>query len=701
MDYNIFNDSLITGGSGMVGSNICFGHKPTSSEMDITDLASIERYISRLKHVSCIIHLAAINLRESENNCAKAIDVNINGTIKMLKVAMKYGVPFILLSTGAVFSSNNANIKFDENFKTCPNCIYGFSKASSEEIALLYEKTILIRTGWLFGGNQKNHYKFVETAINNLLTNNPIKSSNNFFGSPTYVVDLIDQMKYLISNSKYGVHHVVNDGNACGYNIASEIAKIMNFNNKLVVSVQSEDVPNSGPKRSSTEILESIHTFNKMRSWKESLLEYVSLYCTKLQSQSQLKIEEPIKKWKLREKCRLCNNYNLKTFLKLKPTPPANHFVATPVYQDLIPLDTCICINCNHVQLMQIIEPEYQYSNYFYVSSTSSSMTNHLKNSVIQFTDILNVSTDAYILEIGANDGVCVQHLLNNNFKNVVGIDPAANINKRHNLPIVCDFFGSNILKKFKEEYKPFVLIYAFHCCAHIENIQDVFKTIYELLDDSGSFIMEVGYFYEVFKNNLFDTIYHEHIDYHTCRAIQQFAISHNLLLYKVNENNIQGGSIQFFFCKNNGSKQIENSVLQTIEKEVLFDLHNYSKLSLWQNKIILCGNDINYLLNSFNSYGKKIAGYGASAKSTTFLYEYRLSNKLIDYIIDDSIYKQNFYSPGLHIPIKSIHHLNIAKVDYIIILSWNFTSDIVTKLEPYRKTGLRIIVPFPEIRII
>lgn len=701
MDYNILNNSLITGGSGMVGSNIHFGHKPTSAEMDITNLSSIERYISRLKHISCIIHLAAINLRESESNCAKAIHVNINGTVKMLNAAMKYDVPFILLSTGAVFSSDNANIKFDENFKTSPNCIYGFSKASSEEIALLYEKTILIRTGWLFGGNQKNHYKFVETAMNNLLTNNQIKSSNDFFGSPTYVIDLIEQMKFLILNSKFGIHHVVNDGIACGYDIASEIAKIMNLNNNLVVSVQSKDVPNSGPKRSSTEILESIHTFNKLRSWNESLLEYVSMYCSKLQFQNKKKIEDPNKKWKVREKCRLCNNYNLKTFLKLHPTPPANHFVAEPIYQDLIPLDTCICENCNHVQLMQIVDPEYQYSNYFYVSSTSSSMTHHLKNSVIRFTELLNVSVNDYILEIGANDGVCVQHLLNNNFKNVVGIDPAANINKRHNLPIVCDFFGSNILKKFKEDYKPFLLIYAFHCCAHIENIQDVFKTIYELLDDCGSFIMEVGYFYEVFKNNLFDTIYHEHIDYHTCRAIQQFAISQNLLLYKVDENNIQGGSIQFFFCKNNGSKQVEESVLQTIEKEVSIDLHNYSKLALWQNKITLCGNDINYLLNSFISYGKKIAGYGASAKSTTFLYEYRLNNKLIDYIIDDSIYKQNFYSPGLHIPIQSIHHLNVAKVDYIIILSWNFTEEIVKKLEPYRKTGLRIIVPFPEIRII
>jgi hypothetical protein len=196
----------------------------------------------------------------------------------------------------------------------------------------------------------------------------------------------------------------------------------------------------------------------------------------------------------------------------------------------------------------------------------------------------------------------------------------------------------------------------------------------------------------------LFDTIYHEHIDYHTCRAIQRFAYNQQLLLYKVRENSIQGGSIQFYFCKDNGSRTVENSVYKTLEKELSID---YNKLALWHNKITLCGNDINYMLNSFVSYGKKIAGYGASAKSTTFLYEYRLNSRIIDYIIDDSVYKQNYYSPGLHIPIKSIQHLNIARVDYIIILSWNFTDEIVKKLEPYRQTGLRIIVPFPEIKIL
>ena len=712
MDYDILNNALITVGNGMVGTHVKFGFKPSSLEMDITDSNSIEIYIKKLSNISCIIHLAAINLRESEEKHSKAIDVIINGTTQMLNIAMKLNIPFILLSTGAVFSSENSNMRFDEMFKTCPNSMYGYAKSASEKIALLYSKTILIRTGWLFGGNQKTHYKFVENVINNLKTNTIINASNNFFGSPTYVFDLIEQMKYLILNLKYGIHHVVNSGFACGYDIALEIAQTMNVDNNKILSVDSSIVPNSGPPRSNTEKLESIHKFNILRSWNDSLKDYIDGLNNQITSSNtdssliehnnntQL-IKTNNKKWSNRNICRLCNSYNLQIFFKLEPTPPANHFVSEPKHQDVIPLDICMCQDCKHIQLLQIVDPEYQYSTYLYVSSTSNTMTNHLKNNVLKFTDILNLTKTCNILEIGANDGVCIKQLLDNGFINVVGIDPASNINERHNLPIICDFFGSNVVEKLRQKYNNFKLIYAFHCCAHIENIQDVFQSIYALLDDDGTFIMEVGYFYEVFKKKLFDVIYHEHIDYHTTVAIQNFAKKNNLMLYKVEENDIQGGSIQFFFCKNNNSKNIDNSVLTTIQKENEFSLFDINNLLKWQISIINNGKDINYIVNSLISYGKTIVGYGASAKLTTFLYQYKLSNSTIKYIIDDSIYKQYLYSPGLHIPIKPFNILATDKVDYIIIFSWNFTNEIVKKLEDYRKIGIRIIIPFPEIMII
>lgn len=616
----------------------------------------------------------------------------------MLKIAQKKNIPFIILSTGAVFSSQNCNYIFNENHFTNPNCMYGITKLASEKIALNYNKTILIRTGWLFGGNKKNNYKFVENVINNLITDNEVNASNDFYGSPTYVIDLINKMKYLIFNKKYGTHHIVNDGKACGYDIAYEIALLLNKNKNLISSLNKENIPNAGPIRSNSEILESVYDFNKMRSWKEALKYYVNIFIKKDLKIIKNSIENNI--WNNRDKCRLCDSQNLFIFFKLEKTPQANHFVKEPINQELIPLDISICKDCKHIQLIQILNPSYQYSNYFYVSNTSSTMKIHLKNSINYFITKNKIKKFDNILEIGANDGTCIEYLLENGFTNILGIDPAINIHKTHKLPIICDFFSSKLLDKLKNKYNSFKLIYAFHCCAHIENIQDIFKTIYKLLDNDGVFIMEVGYFYEVFKNKLFDTIYHEHIDYHTCTVLDSFSKKNLLLLYDVYVNNIQGGSIQFFFSKNM-SRIVNDNVKNIIKKENELDIFNIKNLINWQKKIILQSKDIFFILNSFVFFGKKIAGYGASAKSTTFLYNCRLNKNLIEFIIDDSNYKKEHYTPGLHIPIKPLDILDTVQIDYIIILSWNFTSDIIKNLEKYRINGLRIIIPFPEINII
>ena len=57
-------------------------------------------------------------------------------------------------------------------------------------------------------------------------------------------------------------------------------------------------------------------------------------------------------------------------------------------------------------------------------------------------------------------------------------------------------------------------------------------------------------------------------------------------------------------------------------------------------------------------------------------------------------------YTPGSNIPIKPLSNLDIDRADYVIILSTNFSNELVKKLEKHRNNGLRIIIPFPQIVI-
>jgi hypothetical protein len=80
-----------------------------------------------------------------------------------------------------------------------------------------------------------------------------------------------------------------------------------------------------------------------------------------------------------RKTCRLCDSDKLFIWINLEPTALANKFVKIPIRQPVIPLDVCICKECNHIQLIQIVDETTQYCDYFYVSSTTETMINHLK----------------------------------------------------------------------------------------------------------------------------------------------------------------------------------------------------------------------------------------------------------------------------------------------------------------------------------
>ena len=100
-----------------------------------------------------------------------------------------------------------------------------------------------------------------------------------------------------------------------------------------------------------------------------------------------------------------------------------------------------------------------------------------------------------------------------------MGIDPAkeiAEIASNRGINTICDFFSHNLASRIKAEHGKANLITSHNACAHIDELGDVIAGVETLLKDDGVFVMEVGYFVDVFENKWFDTIYHEHVDYHT-----------------------------------------------------------------------------------------------------------------------------------------------------------------------------------------
>lgn len=689
---------LLTGGSGMVGTNIKRNDllRPSRREMDITDVGSIERYIHSLKKINIkmngtdgtdgmngmneinemngtneidgIIHLASLNLRDSELNPGLAIQTNIQGTLNMLEIARKRDIPFVFVSTGAVFSDNNGVRVFSKNELKNPKCIYGQTKDCAEQIVSGYSKTILIRTGWLFGGGQK----FIDKAIWNIRNDKKMNACNDFYGSFTYVKDFIHRMFNLLENKSYGIHHVVNSGFSTAYDFCCFLCGLLRKPSNQITGISSLSFYGKNHRGKSEMLLSE----EPMRHFEEAAAELIME-------------TKPF----IRKICRLCKSKKLSIFFNLNPTPLANHFNHVCQYEHEIPLDIAICQDCKHIQLMQIIDPKIQYLNYPYFTAVSKIMTEHIYKTMDELVTKYKISKDENILEIGANDGTCVRYLLEKGFRNTIGVDPALNM-KTQDLPIIQNFFGSefSINKKFR-------LIYSFHTCAHIEDIESVFQKVKEYLYPDGIFMFEVGYFFEIYQKKTFDVIYHEHIDYHTCYSIFNYCRLFGLNLFRAEvDQHIQGGSIRFYITKDELSychAKDFGQMDRLIEQEKMM----YSNLQNWKNSILQNGEDIVSILNGFRKMGKKICGYGASAKLTTFFYQYKLNKNLISYIIDDNPQKQGLKTPGYNIDIYSIEHLNEEPVDYIVIFAWNIYSEILEKIRSFLKYNHRVIVPHPSIQ--
>ena len=421
-----------------------------------------------------------------------------------------------------------------------------------------------------------------------------------------------------------------------------------------------------------------------------------------------MKIDFSIKqKFIIRKNCVLCGSSNLKEVLNFKKTPLANSYVIKKnCFENFFPLICLLCENCKHLQLKHLINPKILFENYIYVSGTSPVLVQHFKNYFLKILKKkkLNLKNDK-ILDIACNDGTFLQFFKKKGFSKVVGVEPARNLrylNKKKKIDINTIFFNYKNSFKLKKKYKSFKIITANNVFAHVPDLKDFALGVKNILSKDGLFIFEVSYLKDVIKKLTFDTIYHEHMSYHSLFPLINFFNSIDLKVLDFDLVEAQGGSIRVYVGhkdQKTNYKKIRKQIL--LEKKIgLFKKNNYLK---YYQRIQLQKERIKKLIKiHILKKNKTLIGYGAPAKVTTFCYVFDLGQKDIGAIVDDNNLKQGKLTPGKNIKIIKFRELYKIKFDYIIILAWNFAEPIIDKLKnSFKSKKFKIIVPFPNIKII
>lgn len=406
-----------------------------------------------------------------------------------------------------------------------------------------------------------------------------------------------------------------------------------------------------------------------------------------------------------RRTCRLCDDDQLEMVLSITPTPPANAFVPADrlgQIQDRYPLDVYLCQCCGHVQLLDVLNPEVLFRDYVYVSSTSPVFVEHFKRYAEDVFTVANLAREALVVEIGSNDGTLLKFFQQRGMR-VLGIDPAWKIAEqasRDGIETLSEFFTYELASRIRKEYGPASVVLANNVFAHIDALTDVTLGMRELLASGGILVLEVSYLVDVVEKVLFDTIYHEHLSYHSVKPLVAFFSRHELQLINAERVSPHGGSLRVTVQLAGGPYPESSSVRELITLEDSMKLDRAKTFRAFGTRIDDIKDELATLLRGLKTQGKSIAGYGAPAKATTLLHHFDLGD-VLDFVVDDSPLKQNLYTPGHHIPILPSHAIYEQKPDFLLLLAWNFAQPIMKNHQAFRQAGGRFIIPLPKMEVV
>ena len=234
---------------------------------------------------------------------------------------------------------------------------------------------------------------------------------------------------------------------------------------------------------------------------------------------------------------------------------------------------------------------------------------------------------------------------------------------------------------------------------AHIDALRDVFAGIKSLLADDGLCVFEVSYLVDVIENGLFDTIYHEHVSYHSVGPIIGFLKSVGLHLFAAQRIRTQGGSIRFFVEHADGPYPMDKSVNELLAHEKALGLESLAPFRALAERISESSRALRDKLGQIRAAGARVAGYGAPAKITTLMHHFELGAADVEYLVEDNPLKQGLYTPGKHVPIAEIAPIYDDPPDYLVIFAWNFARPIIEKHRAFADRGGRFLIPLPTLR--
>lgn len=399
------------------------------------------------------------------------------------------------------------------------------------------------------------------------------------------------------------------------------------------------------------------------------------------------------------DSCLCCGSEAMYPFADFGEQPLANDFLPPGTACPRYPLAASVCSCCFHSQLTVLVDRSALFLSYPYVSGTTRTLDNYFKWFAEHATE--RHGGPGRVLDIGCNDGSQLVHFARLGWE-TAGVDPAENIRLKPEAlaRLYRGFWAADAIRHFPG---PFDAIVAQNVLAHVPDPADFLTLCRQVLAPGGRIYVQTSQA-DMIEKGEFDTIYHEHVSFFSCRSLCVLARRCGLEAANARKTRIHGESYLFELRvgldKVSDSARKGHAELATLmASEQAAGRYSLSTYQLFSHAVKTLARSVRDSVEQHCRAGFRVVGYGAAAKANTFV---NFSGLQLELIVDDNELKQGLVTPGSGVPVCSPSALlDLPDRLLVVALAWNFRDEIRERLRSLRRgRGDLLLYYFPALEI-
>ena len=393
-------------------------------------------------------------------------------------------------------------------------------------------------------------------------------------------------------------------------------------------------------------------------------------------------------------KCRVCKG-SLVDLLDFGEIYPSG-FVESQEDLTKAPLVLVQCESCGLVQLKHTMNLDLMYKKqYWYSSALNTSMVSSLKNVADEALKRQPLDEGDIVIDIGCNDSTLFTFFPDNCYK--IGFDPAQNfkeVAEERCDTFINDYYNSDLLPIGTHgKVKIITSIAMFY---DLPDPHEFIMHIVQAIASDGIWVIQLTDLLSMLQLNAFDNICHEHLEYYKLIDLMTMLAPHNLEIFDLEYNDVNGGSLRVYVAPRH-SRLPEPVVNEMYNYEKMYFDSSKNHIVAFQKRLRIAELALKNFLEQSQEAGKRTFVLGASTKGNTLLQVWGLTNEDFEFALEVNEDKFGLRTIGSDIPIISEIAGLEKKPDYLLLLPWHFSNNIIPRLEPYFDAGGMLITPLPN----